>query len=457
MKNLGNFITSSKGLKALSEARRPQEVDFDKIDGKDADHNGTGGKTGFNEPVDNTAQKVDIPKEQLDTNKKRLLMKFKAEDDFFIIGKAGWGKTSIIKNFAQKFGYEVITQYLDKCEAIDLGGIPVPGKDANGKPAQIILPPTFARKIAENEDQKFLLFFDEMNQAQPDVMNALMPIVLEHEIAGNKYGKRNAKGEVIESNFFVGAAGNFEDENDAVNELSGPLRSRFKPLIVWKTHDEESWKNAFQYLHKTWDDKISKTLVDEFEKNAALFDNPREIEQKIFERYIGRMIDRKDNFEVDEWYDHLMRVIDKDESQLRRTDIKSIQQLAEACFRIVKNGGKDSQNGGAGGRKRGKDENMIDNELKETVRKGIVNGYILQYEDKDGNVVDSKSDPAYDHSTKYGISEENIIIIADMAESEVNAEQMQRLINKFIADGAEFKYKKNADFKKAGYKDPLED
>ena len=77
-----------------------------------------------------------------------------------------------------------------------------------------------------------------MNQAQPDVMNALMPIVLEHEIAGRKYGPTDKNGKVTESNFFVGAAGNFEDENDAVNELSGPLKSRFKPIIVWKTHDE---------------------------------------------------------------------------------------------------------------------------------------------------------------------------------------------------------------------------
>lgn len=454
MKNLGNFIDNTE-LKPLSEGRRPKQIDMDKIDGKDAEKNGTGGKIGYNEPVDNSAMKVDIPKDQLDTNKKRLLMKFKAEDDFFIIGKAGWGKTSIIKDFATRFGYEVITQYLDKCEAIDLGGIPVPGKDEKGHPTQIILPPPFARQLSENPDQKFLLFFDEMNQAQPDVMNALMPIVLEHEIAGRKYGPTDKNGKVIESNFFVGAAGNFEDENDAVNELSGPLKSRFKPIIVWKTHDEESWKNAFQYLHKEWDNKISKTLVDKFEQAAMLFDNPREVELKLFERYIYRMIQRDDNFDVDEWYDHLLRVIDKDESELRRTDVKTMQELAEACFRAVKNKGKDAEET-TGRRKRGsKDVNMIDNGLKNLIKTAMSDGYIPQDEDKDGNAVKDKNDPKYHHTTKYGISRENIFVIGEMDDSEINAEQMERLVNKFEADGVKFKYETNADFEKDGLADPL--
>lgn len=454
MKNLGNFINTTE-LKPLSEGRRPKQIDIDKIDGKDAEKNGTDGKIGYNEPVDNSAMKVDIPKDQLDTNKKRLLMKFKAEDDFFIVGKAGWGKTSIIKDFAKRFGYEVITQYLDKCEAIDLGGIPVPGKDEKGHPTQIILPPPFAKPLSENPDQKFLLFFDEMNQAQPDVMNALMPIVLEHEIAGRKYGPTDKNGKVIESNFFVGAAGNFEDENDAVNELSGPLKSRFKPIIVWKTHDEESWKNAFQYLHKEWDAKISKTLVDKFEQAAMLFDNPREVELKLFERYIYRMIQRDDNFDVDEWYDHLLRVIDKDESELRRTDVKTMQELAEACFRAVKNKGKDAEET-TGRRKRGsKDVNMIDNGLKNLIKTAMSDGYIPQDEDKDGNAVKDKNDPKYDHTTKYGISRENIFVVGEMDDSEINAEQMERLVNKFEADGVKFKYETNADFEKDGLADPL--
>ena len=435
MKKLINFVSDyEQNSPYLVEGRRPgsknkaKDYDMDKIDNKDAEKNGTGGAIGFNEPKDNEAQDVDLDKSQLDKNTKRLLMKFKAEDDFFIIGKAGWGKTSIIKSLSKKYGYEVITFYLDKCEAADLGGIPVAGKDEKGRPKQIILPPPFADKIAENPKQKYLLFFDEMNQASPDVMNALMPIVLEHEIAGQKY-----------DNFFCGAAGNFESENGAVSELSGPLKSRFKPLIVWETNDEDSWAGVFKYLHKQWDDKLTKKLVDAFEENAELFDNPREIEQKIFERYIWKMIQKKDNFDVDEWQDHLLRMA-KDELT-RNQEENVIPQLAELIYDTVKGGGSEKKEEG-GGRSRGRDTdiNMIPNNVKNAIRQGMKYGYIEQIED--GKKV------------KYGISRENI---GSIEETILNAEMLERIINKFEADGITFKFEKDSEWKEKGYKDPNED
>lgn len=435
MKKLTNFVTDYElnnpylveGRKPGSK-NKPKDINMDKIEGKDAEKNGTDGAIGFNEPKDNEAQDVDIDKSQLDKNTKRLLMKFKAEDDFFIIGRAGWGKTSIIKSLADKYHYDVITFYLDKCEAADLGGIPVAGKDEHGRPKQIILPPPFADKIAQNPKQKYLLFFDEMNQASPDVMNALMPIVLEHEIAGEKY-----------DNFFCGAAGNFESENGAVSELSGPLKSRFKPLIVWETGDEEAWAGVFKYLHKQWDDKLTKKLVDAFEENAELFDNPREIEQKIFERYIWKMIQKKDNFDIDEWQDHLLRMA-KDELT-RNQEENVIPQLAELIYDTVKGGGK-SESKESSGRSRGRDTdiNMIPNNVKNAIRQGMKYGYIEQIED--GKKV------------KYGISRENI---GSIEETILNAEMLERIISKFEADGIEFKFEKDSEWKAKGYKDPNED
>ena len=110
----------------IEEGRRPKN-----IEGKPAEKNGTDGLYGVDEPTDNDAV-VEIPKEQLNKNMKKLLMKFRTEEDFFIIGKAGWGKTSIIKNLADKFNRKVETVYLDKAVASDLGGIPVPGKTRKG-------------------------------------------------------------------------------------------------------------------------------------------------------------------------------------------------------------------------------------------------------------------------------------------------------------------------------------
>ena len=431
MKNINNFI----GLR-INEYRTPgakgkksdiANVNMDKIEGEDAEKNGTGGKMGFEEPVDNTAQKVEIDKSLLGKNEKRLLMKFKAEDDFFIIGKAGWGKTSIINQFAEKFNMKVITFYLDKCEAVDLGGQPLPTQGKDGKPQIVQAAPAFAQKIAENPKQKFLLFFDEMNQAAPDVMNALMPIVLEHEIAGTKY-----------DNFFCGAAGNFESENGAVNELSAPLRSRFKPLITWETDTDEAWSNTFKYLHKQWDDKVSKKFMDELEAAASCFENPRELEQKLLDRYIYKMIKNKDNFDSDEWLDHLQRLV---KDNLSRSQEAQIEKLAESIYSLVENGGKEPEKKEGGRRGEKKDINLVPENVKNAVKHAMKFGFIEQ---KEGG-----------KTVKYGISRENIGSVVD--EEDCNAEMLERLINKYEADGIKFKFEKDKEWKDVGYKDPEED
>ena len=121
MRNLYNYVFDEPRKKTINEAN----VNPERIVGKDVKKNGTGGKFAIDEPTDNDAIEP-LSKDQLNKNMKRLLMKFKADEPFFIMGEAGWGKTSIIKSMAKRFGRTVITVYLDKCEATDLGGIPVP-------------------------------------------------------------------------------------------------------------------------------------------------------------------------------------------------------------------------------------------------------------------------------------------------------------------------------------------
>ena len=213
----------------------------------------------------------DIPDEDYNDNLLDLQAKFDADEPFFIQGRAGWGKTSIIEDMAKRAGRHVITVYLDKAQATDLGGIPVPIEE-NGVAKIVNAMPDWAAYMLAHKNDKFLLFFDEMNQAQPDVMNALMPIVLKNVICNIQF-----------DNFMVGAAGNFEEENEnGISELSGPLKSRFKPIIIWNSGTEDDWRSTFKYLHKKWDKKFGKKVVDEFEKRAMLFDNPRELEHKVF-------------------------------------------------------------------------------------------------------------------------------------------------------------------------------
>ena len=426
MRNLYNYVFDEPRKKTINEA----EVNPERIVGKDAKRNGTGGKFAIDEPTDNDVVEP-LSKDQLNKNMKRLLMKFKADEPFFIMGEAGWGKTSIIKSMAKRFGRTVITVYLDKCEATDLGGIPVPREDKRGNAYVDSAMPAWAQYMLEHDDKQFLLFFDEMNQADGAVMNALMPIVLETEVCGVKF-----------DNFIVGAAGNFDHENDAVNELSGPLKSRFKPIIVWETGGDAEWKQAFDFMHKEWDSKLGEDgpeYINLLYENRDLFQNPREVEHKIL-KWCSKMIDTddKDLFDVEDYLDRLEGLTKED---LNRTQEDKLKKLAEATYNLV-NGLPLSPE-----RKRSKGKEMMDETLKNTIKKAMRNGFMT-------------NGPDSSDKRKYGISKENAPLVfcdPEMTENACNREMFDRYINKLEADGLKFKYETDDEWKGAGLVDPFED
>lgn len=450
MKKLELFVSE------INEGRRPgsknkpktDSTEFDKLDGKPADKNGTekdGLKFGVNEPIDNDAVEdddIDLNDPDNTSSVEDLIDKFDAEEDFFIVGRAGWGKTSIIRKLAKKYKRDVITVYLDKAEATDLGGIPVPVegnktkakvKNALGQDeerdfaVQIKAMPSWAKIMLDNPDRKFLLFFDEMNQAAPDVMNALMPIVLEHEICEVKF-----------DNFFVGAAGNFEDENGAVNELSGPLKSRFKPLIIWESGGS-AWKPAFKHLHKKWDKVLGKDFVDKFEQAADVFENPREIEMKIFD-FVAKIKKLGDTGRV-KADKYLRRLQDLAKDNLSRTEAeKVLPKLADAMVACITTNGTKTEEKPSNRKNR----EMIPENIQKIFKDGMRDGYI-QLEGDD---------------VKYGISKENIIPFITDPEcigenSGLNAEMIQNYIEKLEEDGLKFMFNKNEEWEAKGYEDPL--
>lgn len=426
MRNLYNYVFDEPRKKTINEA----EVNPERIVGKDAKKNGTGGKFAIDEPTDNDAFEP-LSKDQLNKNMKRLLMKFKADEPFFIMGEAGWGKTSIIKSMAKRFGRTIITVYLDKCEATDLGGIPVPREDKRGNAYVDSAMPAWAQYMLEHDDKQFLLFFDEMNQADGAVMNALMPIVLETEVCGVKF-----------DNFIVGAAGNFDHENDAVNELSGPLKSRFKPIIVWETGGDAEWKQAFDFMHKEWDKKLGEdgpAYINMLYESRDIFQNPREVEHKIL-KWCSKMIatDDKDLFDIEDYLDRLEGLTKED---LNRTQEDKLKKLAEATYNLVNGISIVPQ------KSRSKGKEMVDENTKNQIKKAMKNGFM-------------DNGPGSSDKRKYGISRENIHLIfcdPEMSTDPINREMLDRLINKFEADGIKFKYETDAEWKKAGLSDPFED
>ncbi len=325
MKSLNQFVMEADASTepANNKVKQSIEKKAEHKVGKTPDNNGSHGTWAIDEPYEDGAVEP-LSKDQLNINMKLLLAKIKSEEPFFIIGETGWGKTSIIKDLARRNKRAVITVYLDKALASYLSGIPVPVKGKNGNVESQMAMPQWAAYMNEHADKQFLLFFDDMNQVTPDVMNALRPIVLENVICGIKF-----------KNFMVGAAGNFDYENGAVSELSGPLESLFKSIIVWKSSGNEEWKQAFRYMHKNWDDKLSASLIDKFEKNAYLFENPREVEHKILKFiYNIKQDDEREWFDAEDYEDRLLGLIEKD---LKNHERDEITNLAEIMYDYVNN------------------------------------------------------------------------------------------------------------------------
>lgn len=401
--------------------------------GKSEEENDSRGLWAVEPPYEDGAVNP-IPDEDYDENLTNLQAKFDAEEPFFIQGRAGWGKTSIIEDMAKRAGRHIITVYLDKCEASDLGGIPVPVEREGVAEIVNAMPDWAAYMLKHRKTKKFLLFFDEMNQAQPDIMNALMPIVLKNVICNVKF-----------DNFMVGAAGNFEDENGAVNELSRPLASRFKPIIIWQT-GPEAWKSTFRYLHKEWDDKLGKDFVNAFETRCEVFDNPRELEHKVF-KFIYNLKSKGNVRSIYNVQWNLKRLKDlvRPEEELGREGMKDVTFLAELIHEWLHKGpAKEDNKEKEEKPTRSRNKDMVDKDLLEMIKQGMSRGWIKVKNDK----------------TKYGISKENINSVfcdPDICSEALNAEMLERIISKNEADGVKFKYETNKDFLNAGYTDPLAD
>lgn len=89
-----------------------------------------------------------------------------------LVGHAGVGKTTIVKEVAQELGYKVNVVILSQLEPGDLMGVPV---NVNGQTV-------FARPEWVPNEPKTVLFLDELNRAPLYVKQAILQLVLEKRV-----------------------------------------------------------------------------------------------------------------------------------------------------------------------------------------------------------------------------------------------------------------------------------
>ena len=190
---------------------------------------------------------------------KKLLKDAGNKKNIFVYGASGIGKSGITDEYGEENGLEVIPFSLATEMPEAMGGIP------HAKQAEKAVE-YFTRLLDERlaplfktKGKGFVLFFDEMNQALPEVLNAC------YSICHPDPTKRHWCGHSLEYAQIVGA-GNLstgEDGTVYLNDLPTPLHNRFN-IFEMKSNK----KDTKDYLKKKWKNipqvaKYIDVLLDE--------------------------------------------------------------------------------------------------------------------------------------------------------------------------------------------------
>lgn len=141
----------------------------------------------------------------------------------FLWGPPGIGKSSIVKQIAQRQGIGFIDLRLSLMDPTDLKGIPFYDKEAH---TALWAPPSFLP-----QDWKGILFLDELNSAPPAVQASAYQLILDRRVGEYE----------LPEGWAIVAAGNRENDRGVVYRMPAPLANRFVHLEM-EVHIED-WRD----------------------------------------------------------------------------------------------------------------------------------------------------------------------------------------------------------------------
>lgn len=145
----------------------------------------------------------------------------------FLHGSPALGKSSIVKQIADKHNLELIDVRLSQLDPSDLVGFPTfDGDKVIFKPVDLF--PLETDSLPKNK-KGWLLFLDEANGASHAVQMASYKLILDRMVGTHK----------LHPKVFIVAAGNLETDNAIVNTMSSALISRFAHFTI--RLDTEEW------------------------------------------------------------------------------------------------------------------------------------------------------------------------------------------------------------------------
>ena len=146
-----------------------------------------------------------------------------AQIPMFIWGPPGIGKSSIVKQIAEKNSYEFLDLRLSLMDPTDLKGIPFYDKEEH---QALWAPPSFLPR-----EGKGILFLDELNSAPPAVQASAYQLILDRKVG--EY--------TLPDGWAIVAAGNREGDRGVVYRMPSPLANRFVHLDMDVSVDD--WRD----------------------------------------------------------------------------------------------------------------------------------------------------------------------------------------------------------------------
>jgi len=175
-----------------------------------------------------------------------------------VYGPPGIGKTTILEDFATAPArdYELRVKHLSRMDTTDWSGIPRADKD---QVYTEFMPIALFKPTVKN---RLVIFFDELNTALPQVLNAALDVILEKKADSETF----SKAACMDKKTIILAAGNLGPEEDGtqVEELSMAVKTRL--IQVRLETDLKQWK--------TWASgkKLHRKVLDYIDNESKLID-----------------------------------------------------------------------------------------------------------------------------------------------------------------------------------------
>lgn len=213
--------------------------------------------------------------------------------NILLFGKSGWGKTQIVKKYCIDNGLKLKLISLASWLPEMTGGVP----HSTEKGYYELLLWEELKDVFEDDGEGWVIFFDEINQAVPEVLNTLYGICYPMGEDRNWCGHSLSKAQIV-------ACANLSDGTDGVtylNDLPTPLVNRFFPFELEcsktdaKNYLKKKYKNIPQvvkYIDVMLDAGKSPRTVDEcldvlqYKKNCGLL-----LESKLQSALAAKILD----------------------------------------------------------------------------------------------------------------------------------------------------------------------